>query len=160
MSACGENCPSGAFALGGASEDSRSCGLVSTLGVELVEVRSDYAEAVMPIAPGVLQPHGFVHGGATIALLETVASAGAQSSCDLACELPFGVEVSVRHRKSGRVGQVRGVARLDRTEPSRSGGVKQYWAVAAYDDAGDVMSDGTVMMKIVPRDYLAKRSGA
>ena len=52
--------------------------LVETLHIEAASVRDERAEAVMPVTPDVLQPFGFVHGGATIALLETVASLGAQ----------------------------------------------------------------------------------
>ncbi len=76
--------------------------------------------------------------------------------CDLEHELPFGVEISVRHRKSGVAGSVRGVATFDREEPSKSGkgGVRQYWNVTAYDDAGDVMSGGVVTMRVVPKDRL------
>ena len=48
--------------------------------------------------------------------------------------------MQVRHRKSGKEGTLRGVADLDREEVSeRTGAVKQYWNVAAYDDAGDVV---------------------
>lgn len=106
----------------------------------------------MPIAPAILQPFGFVHGGATIALLESVASVGAEESVDLERERPFGIEVQVRHRKSGVSGMLRGVAVLDRTE-----GRKQFWAVAAYDDEGDVVSDGEIVTKIVSLERLAEK---
>ncbi len=111
----------------------------------------------MPISQDVKQPYGFVHGGATITLLEAVASAGAAQSVDFACERPFGVDVHVRHRKPGKEGMLRGIADLERTEPSRSGGVKQFWAVVAYDDEGDVVSEGTVVVKIVPLSRLEEK---
>ena len=57
--------------------------LVETLHIEAASVRDERVEAVMPVMPDVLQPFGFVHGGATIALLETVASLGAQQGTDL-----------------------------------------------------------------------------
>ena len=74
----------------------------------------------MLVTPEVMQPYGFVHGGATLALLETAASLGAAQSFDAASERPFGVDVQVRHRKPGRAGTLRGVADLARTEPSRA----------------------------------------
>lgn len=129
--------------------------LIDTLQIQTISVSETHVEALMPITPEVLQPHGYVHGGATISLLETVASMGAAANADLECELPFGVEVQVRHRKSGKQGLLRGVAYLDREEVSkRTGAVKQYWKVAAYDDTGDVISDGIVVTKIVPLAYL------
>ena len=50
------------------------------------------------------------------------------------------------------------MADLDREEVSeRTGAVKQYWNVTAYDDAGDVVSDGVIMTKIVSLDRLAQK---
>lgn len=89
--------------------------LVETLHIEAASVRDERVEAVMPVMPDVLQPFGFVHGGATIALLETVASLGAQQGTDLESERPFGVDVHVRHRKAVASGTLLGVAELDRT---------------------------------------------
>ena len=118
-------------------------GLISLLGIRFTEATPERCEAVMPITDAVLQPFGFVHGGATLALLETVASRAAELRADLETERPFGTRVDVRHR---------GVAELERVE-----GVKQIWRVNAYDDEGDVMSTGTFETKIVTLAYLAER---
>ncbi|WP_241157226.1 PaaI family thioesterase [Adlercreutzia sp. ZJ242] len=137
-------------------------GLIETLGVEFFAEGRSRVEARMPVTPAITQPFGFVHGGATIALLESVASRGSELRCDPEAEQPFGVEVHVRHRKSGREGHVRGVAEFDREEPSRgrAGGVKHFWNVTAYDDAGDVMSEGVVTCRVVPRAYVEQRDAA
>ena len=50
--------------------------LTETLHIDTVSAGRRHVEAVMPITSDVLQPHGYLHGGATIALLETVASIG------------------------------------------------------------------------------------
>lgn len=132
--------------------------LVDHLHIETVSATRERVEALMPIRPEVMQPHGYVHGGATIALLETVASIGAELSTDFTLERPFGVDVHVRHRKGGTAGTLRGVAELAREEPSRAGGVKQFWDVAAFDDAGEVVSDGVIMTKIVPLSRLEEKA--
>ena len=98
----------------------------------------------MPLRPEMHQPYGFVHGGVTLALLETVASKGAEFHTDFSIERPFGIEISARHWKSAREGSLRAVAELSRVEGSR-----QFWDVAAYDDAGDVVSNGTFVTKVV-----------
>ena len=132
--------------------------LVDTLHIEAVSVGKDRVEATMPITPDLYQPFGFLHGGATIALLETVASIGTEQNTDFDRERPFGIDVQIRHRKSGKDGMLRGVAQLDREEVSeRTGAVKQFWNVVAYDDAGDVVSDGVIMTKIVPIERLAQK---
>lgn len=138
-------------------EKRESQGLNHTLGVKFTKVEPGLVEAVMPITPAILQPFGFVHGGATIALLESVASAGGEFACDVETEQPFGVHVDIRHRKSGKVGSVRGVAKLADRVPSSKVGYKLMWDVAAYDDEGDVMSDGVIVVKVVPKDYLAQK---
>ena len=135
-----------------------SMALVDTLRITTVSVAKDRVEATMPITPDLFQPFGFLHGGATIALLETGASIGTEQSTDFDVERPFGIDVHVRHRKSGTAGLLRGVAELEREEPARSGGTKQFWRVVAFDDAGDVVSDGTIMTKIVPLARLEEKA--
>ena len=125
--------------------------LNETLGIEFTSMTTERVEAVMPIRPRIMQQFGVVHGGATLTLLEAVASMGAALMADLSKEAAFGIESNVRHRKSGVKGMVRGVATLNRIE-----GNKQYWDIVAYDDEGDVISDGTFTTKIVSYERLAE----
>lgn len=132
--------------------------LNDTLHITITSSCKTRVEAEMPITPDLHQPFGFLHGGATIALLESAASKGAEENADFETERPFGVDVHVRHRKSGKAGLLRGVAQLDRQETSeRSGAVKQFWNVVAYDDEGDVVSEGVIVTKIVSLAYLASK---
>ncbi|RDB62594.1 PaaI family thioesterase [Gordonibacter sp. 28C] len=131
--------------------------LTDLLGIEVASANDDRVEAVMPVTPDLHQPFGFLHGGATIALLETVASVGAERRADFDRERPFGVDVHVRHRKSAKHGVLRATAELDREEPSRAGGRKQFWNVAAVDEEGDVVSEGVIVTKIVSLERLAEK---
>ena len=79
-------------------------------------------------------------------------------ACDVETEQPFGVEVIIRHKKSGKAGSLRGVATLAERVPSSRVGYKLIWDVAAYDDEGDVISDGTIVVKVVPKTYLAQKA--
>lgn len=126
---------------------------VENLGIEFTVDRKDRVEGVMPINPDVYQPHGYLHGGATIAFLESLASRGSENNTDFANELPFGIDVHIRHKKSGKDGLLHGVATLDRQE-----GIKQFWKCTAYDDLGDVISEGEIMVKIVPLSRLAEKA--
>lgn len=131
----------------------QEAGLVEQLHMEVVISEKEYVEMQMPITANVLQPFGFLHGGATIALLESAASLGAANNTDFEKELPFGVDVRVRHRKSGKLGgTLRGVANLDRVE-----GTKWFWCVVAYDDDGDIISEGEILTKIVSLEYLKQK---
>lgn len=127
-------------------------GLNELLGIEFTEASSQIVRARLPITDDVRQPHGFVHGGTTLALLEAVASLGAELNADLSCELPFGVNVNVTHRKSGVDGALFGEAVLAREEKSSKGYRKFFWDVVARNDAGEVLSDGVILCLVVPKE--------
>ncbi|MGI6590567.1 MAG: PaaI family thioesterase [Eggerthellaceae bacterium] len=127
-------------------------GLTGKLGIVFTKEEPECVEADMPLDPTLYQPFGFVHGGATISLLETVASRAAELSVDFSKERPFGIEVHVRHWKSAQKGVLHGRATLDHME-----GPKQYWAVVATDDEGDVISQGTIVTKVVTLERLREK---
>lgn len=125
------------------------------LKIEFIEASAERVAAVMPLRPALHQPYGFVHGGVTLTLLETVASKGAEFYTDFASERPFGIGIEVRHRKSAREGTLRGVAEIDHVE-----GRRQFWRVTAFDDAGDIVSDGTFVTKVVTLERLREKGVA
>ena len=124
------------------------------LHMEVTATQKGRLEAVMHITPDLYQAHGYVHGGATLSFLESMASLAVEDFVDFERELPFGVEVHVRHRKSGRKGDMHGVAELDHVD-----GNKYYWNVSARDDEGDVISDGVIMTKVVSLARVAEKLG-
>lgn len=128
------------------------------LGIQVESVKPGRVEMSMPITKDHTQPFGFLHGGATLTLLEAAASRGAECTVDPSKERPFGIEINVRHRKSGQVGDtLRGIAELDREELGSYGSRKQIWNVTAYDGTGDVVSEGTFTTKVVSLARLAEK---
>ncbi|MCL2888823.1 MAG: PaaI family thioesterase [Eggerthellaceae bacterium] len=130
-------------------------GFMDLLKIVVVESNEGYVEMHMPITEELYQPMMIVHGGATLALLESAASYGAANNTDPERERAFGVNVNVNHRKSAREGMLRGIARLNRKE-----GQKIYWDVVAYDDEGDVVSEGSVLTLTVSLERLAEKERA
>ena len=136
-----------------------SKGFNKYLGVRMVSASRQRAEVELTITSDLLQPHGFLHGGVTLALLETAASAATCVSADLDTQFPFGVGIEVQHKKPGKSGVVRAVATLEEESVSSySGALKQTWHVAAYDEVGDVLSEGSFRSKIVSKEYLASKN--
>ena len=134
---------------------------VEEMGITFLVARKNHVEAEMPITDKIRQPHGFVHGGATLTLLESVASMGAELSTDLSRQRPFGFDVHVRHLKSGKQGALHATADLVRETTSEcTGNVTQCWSVVARDDVGDVVSEGEVTTKIVSLARLAEKECA
>jgi len=118
--------------------------LLEALGIRIVSSCTDEVVATMPVDQRTIQPFGYLHGGATAALLETVASIGAFESVDAETQAVFGVEICVRHKKSARSGMVTGIAR-----PMRADARRQVWAVEARNEDGDLLSEGTCTVRVV-----------
>lgn len=120
--------------------------LLDALGIQVVRSSADEVTAIMPVDERTIQPFGYLHGGATAALLETVASLGAVESIDVETQTAFGVEICVRHRKSARSGMVTGIAR-----PLDLNADRQVWTVEARNEDGDLLSEGTCTVRIVAK---------
>ena len=142
----------------GPTTDYLEVGLNSVLGLTAVSESLDEVRFDMPVTPACMQPFGYVHGGATLALLEACASRGAELATDMDVELCFGIHADIAHVKNCQGGTVHGCARLIGEEDVGRRGRKQHWRVEATDDAGDIMSEGTFTTQIVPLDYLASKT--
>ncbi|HAR37675.1 MAG: hypothetical protein A2W86_04445 [Bacteroidetes bacterium GWD2_45_23] len=86
--------------------------LMETLGIEFTLLSPERTEAVMPVGKHVCQPFGILHGGATLALAESVAGQGSLLLCETD-EVPAGIQVSCNHVSSAREGdKVRAVGTI------------------------------------------------
>lgn len=132
-------------------------GLYKTLGLRVVTEGPTRVVMTMPITADIIQPFGYLHGGATISLLESAASWAASFRADWDAERAFGTEAHIRHIRSATSGTVRGEAVLLEEEDRGIRGKKQTWKVTATDDAGNVLSKGTFTTKIVSLAYLAQK---
>lgn len=134
-------------------ENERIGGLTKLLGIRFTELGPERVSAVMPLSPDLFQPFGVVHGGATLALIETVASRAAEYHFDYDTERSFGIEIQARHWKSGTTGNFSGTAVLNHEE-----GPKQYWDCTVTDDEGDICSQGTFVTKRVSLERLREKA--
>lgn len=94
-------------------------GLIAKLGITVASVAPDRAVASMPVE-GNTQPYGFLHGGASAALAETVASLAAMAHAG-AGRMAVGVDLNITHHRavtSGTVTAVATAAHLGRTVAS------------------------------------------
>ncbi len=74
--------------------------LMETLDIEFIEVGEDYLVARMPVTSKVHQPDGVLHGGATVALAESVGSFASYVFLDTNDFFVRGIEISANHIKS------------------------------------------------------------
>jgi 1,4-dihydroxy-2-naphthoyl-CoA hydrolase len=102
--------------------------LISHLGIEFVELGEDYLTARMPVDHHTLQPFGVLHGGASVALAETLASWAATFTVDPDTSYCVGMEINANHIRPVTSGWVVGVAR-----PLALGRRTQVWEVKITD---------------------------
>jgi len=149
--------PGADFIHDGDRDDSAGRGMPDELGIRVTESSTEKVCMDLPVLPGVLQPAGFLHGGATITLLESCASLASWLGCDLEREYSFGTRVDVKHVNAVRKGVVHGSAVLDSAEQLGERGRKEFWRVQALDDDGKLVSTGTVTTRVVSKEYFANR---
>lgn len=86
--------------------------LMRHLGIEFTNIDENGLAAKMPVNSSTHQPMGLLHGGASVVLIESIASMGSALLCDLSKEAPVGLEVNANHIGSIKTGEVIGTARI------------------------------------------------
>lgn len=120
--------------------------LLTTLGMEFTEMTKERVVATMPVGPKVHQPFGLLHGGASVALAETVASTAAFLNVDLETEMPVGIEINANHLRAKRDGVVTATA-----TPVHVGKRTQVWDVRIEDEEGKAVCVSRCTLAVVPR---------
>lgn len=109
--------------------------LMETLEIEFTEVGKDYLIARMPVTPKVHQPDGVLHGGASVALAESVGSCGAFVFLNTKDVVIRGIEIAANHVKSIREGYVYANARM-----IHQGRTIQLWQIRITNEEDELIS--------------------
>ena len=120
--------------------------LVSHLGIRYTEVGEDFLSASMPVDARTKQPAGILHGGASVALAETLGSTGANLVVDRDKQLCVGLEINANHIRAMREGEVRGTAR-----PLHIGGSTQVWEIKITDEKDRLVCVSRITMAVLDR---------
>jgi uncharacterized protein (TIGR00369 family) len=124
-----------------------SRGLPATIGIEIIELTPERVVATMPVDERTRQPFGLLHGGASLALAETVASLGAAANVDLERFVAVGQEINGNHLRAKTDGVVRATA-----VPIHRGRTSQVWGIDIADEQGRLVCVSRCTMAIVPRE--------
>ena len=120
--------------------------LMGNLGIQFTYASEDRIEATMPVDERTRQPFGILHGGATLALAETVAGLGSMILCKPE-ELIFGMQVSGNHVSSAHEGDtVRAVATI-----MHKGRSSHIWNVDVYTSTDKLVSSIRVVNSILKK---------
>ena len=123
-----------------------SNGLTDYLGIEIKVLQKGFVTATMPVDDRTRQPLGYLHGGASVALAETVASFGAYLLIDHENETCFGLEINANHVRSKREGIVTAEAKI-----LHQGRTTQIWEVQIKDEEEKLICISRCTIAVVPR---------
>jgi 1,4-dihydroxy-2-naphthoyl-CoA hydrolase len=104
--------------------------LVKDLGIEYVETEPERVVMRMPVDARHVQPLGYLHGGASVVLAETVATTGAWINCPPG-KVAFGSEINASHLRPKRSGTLTAVG-----NPIQVGRTNQVWEIRIHDEDG------------------------
>lgn len=102
--------------------------LMATLGISVQQATGERVVATMPVTSAHHQPYGILHGGASVALAETVASIGAGVAAAAAGARVVGLEINANHLRPVREGVITAVG-----TPLHRGRRTQVWSVEIRD---------------------------
>lgn len=120
--------------------------LASHLGIEFIEVGTDFVRARMPVDERTRQPFGILHGGASVVLAETLGSIGASCCVDLARQHCVGLEINANHVRSVREGYVYGKA-----TPVHLGKSTHIWEIRITDEADKLVCISRITLAILDK---------
>lgn len=120
--------------------------LMQTLEIEYIDAGEGFLTAKMPVNSRVHQPMGLLHGGATVALAESVGSAASLMFINTDKQEVRGIEISANHLKSKREGIVYCTARI-----IHQGRSIHLWEIKITDETDKLISLCKLTNMILPR---------
>ena len=120
--------------------------LMNTLEIEYIDAGEDFLTAKMPVNSRVHQPMGLLHGGATVALAESVGSAASLLFINAEKQEARGIEISANHLRSKREGTVFCTAKI-----LHQGRSIHLWETKITDEEGKLISLCKLNNMILPR---------
>ncbi|HMH87682.1 MAG TPA: hotdog fold thioesterase [Steroidobacteraceae bacterium] len=123
--------------------------LIENLGILFTEIGDDFVRATMPVDTRTVQPYGLLHGGASVALAETLGSMGAAMCVDAAEYQVVGQEINANHVRAARSGLVTGTARA-----VHLGGRTHVWSIEIVNDAQKLVCISRITMAVIKRGAL------
>jgi 1,4-dihydroxy-2-naphthoyl-CoA hydrolase len=120
--------------------------LVRHLEIVYTEIGEDFIRGTMPVDERTRQPYGLLHGGASVALAETLGSLAANMCVDDSGYRCLGQEINANHVRSARSGTVTGTAR-----PLHIGGRSQVWNIEIVNESGQLVCISRLTLAVLKK---------
>ena len=119
--------------------------VMNTLGIEIVEYTPERVVATMPVTPKTHQPFGIMHGGVSVVIAETAASAGSYQLIDPKTHRAVGLEINANHIRSQRDGIVKAIG-----TPIHIGRTTIIWDIRIYNEEEKLVCISRCTMAVIP----------
>lgn len=119
--------------------------VMNTLGIEIVEYTPERVVATMPVTPKTHQPFGLMHGGVSVVIAETVASAGSYQFIDRETQRAVGLEINANHIRSVSDGTVKAIG-----TPVHIGRTTIIWDIRIYNEEEKLVCISRCTMAVIP----------
>ncbi|KAF1709066.1 hotdog fold thioesterase [Pseudoxanthomonas sacheonensis] len=119
--------------------------MVETLGIVVTEAGDDWLRGTMPVDARTRQPYGLLHGGASVALAETLGSMAGGLCVDMTREAVVGLEINANHLRAVREGTVTGTARA-----LHVGRSTHVWEIRIENEAGKPVCVSRITLAVIP----------
>lgn len=116
-----------------------------SLGIVITRLENAYVEGTMPVDHRTRQPYGLLHGGASVALAETLGSVGSHFLVADQGKGAVGIEINANHIKGKKDGVVTGKATL-----KHKGGRLHVWVIDIVDEENQLIATSRLTVMIVP----------
>lgn len=120
--------------------------MAENLGIEFTLIGDDFLEAKMPVNTKTRQPLGLLHGGASVALAETMGSVAATLCVDSQRQFCVGLDINANHIRSVRDGFVKGI-----TKPLHIGKKTQVWEIRIVNDQDELVCISRITMAVLDK---------
>ena len=121
--------------------------MVENLGIEIIDVGQNFISGKMPVDERTKQPFGLLHGGASVALAETLGSIGAGMQIDHSSQSVVGIEINANHLKSVKSGWVFGTAKA-----IRIGRKIQVWEIDIKDKNDNYVCKSRLTLAVIEKN--------
>ena len=120
--------------------------MCESLGIRFTEIGENYLLATMPVDQRTKQPMGLLHGGASVALAETLGSVASAFCVRDSSKTPVGIEINANHLKSARSGLVTG-----KVTSLKLGQSLHVWNIEIHNEAHELICACRLTVMIVDK---------
>lgn len=120
--------------------------MVEHIGITITEIGENFLKGTMPVDHRTVQPMEILHGGASVALAETLGSIAATLAVDSDKKYCVGLDINANHIRAVRKGLVTGIAK-----PLHIGSSTQVWSIEITDEENKLVCISRITMAVLVR---------